>query len=84
MTFPAVALPSLGEAVLGWMSYLSAEIGVVPQLLPPAQVIDLAAMGSVVVARPFPWDADVEAQRDSVTSVRGALAAAGLLDPVLK
>ncbi|MFS8065551.1 MAG: Imm52 family immunity protein [Byssovorax sp.] len=84
VTFPSIASPSLGEAAVGWMSYLSAELGAVPPLPPPAQVIPLGKMGSVVLARPFPWDTDVEAHRDSVTTVRAALKAAGLLEPLLK
>jgi hypothetical protein len=84
LTFPIIELPSFGEAALGWMSYLSAEIGAVPQLPPPAQVVALGTVGSVVLARPFPWDTDVEAHRDSVTTLRAVLKAAGLLEPVLK
>lgn len=84
MTFPTIVSPSLGEAAVGWMSYLSVELGGLPSLPPPAQTVALGTMGSVVLARPFPWDSDLEEQQDAVTTVRSALGAAGLLEPVLK
>lgn len=83
VTFPSIPSPSLGEAAVGWMSYLSAELGAVPPLPPPAQIVNVGSLGSIVLARAFPWDTDVEAHRDSVATVRDALKTAGLLNPVL-
>lgn len=84
VTFPSLPSPSLGEAAVGWMSYLSAELGAVPPLPPPAQVVNVGSLGSIVLARSFPWDADAESHRGSVKAVRDTLKAAGLLEPVLK
>lgn len=68
-----------GVPDVGWMSYISRELGAVPRVSAPHRVEELPGMGVVVVARPQPWDFDDPSHRESLASVRADLDALGVL-----
>lgn len=80
IAFPERAILQDGCPRVGWMTYLSRELGSLPHLRPPHRVT-AAPHGHILVAKNQPWDRDDEDHRGCVTSLKTELGAWGVLKP---
>lgn len=79
VAYPDSAVLQDGSPQVGWMTYLSRELGTIPSVRAPHRVDTVGSAGYLVVVRPQLWDRNDERHRESVASLRAELDAWGVL-----
>lgn len=79
--FPDVPSMQWGEPHVGWLTYLSQELGTIREISASHGVEQVPPLGAILIARPQPWDVNDPDHRASIQSLQRELEARGFVHP---